>query len=171
MSDDDPQTGTCTETAETIHDVGKVAVADHARLMAENQRTLDVTRAADRRARDLHARIEEAKARVELPGLADSEVPARVDDEMKISIDSPVTTETHHHYPPAELGPSQPAKKTTGTLVKAALAAALLGTGAGGGVAAPWLMGIFGGGDKPAAVDTDTQYELRFGPPETPGHD
>ena len=71
----------------------------------------------------------------------------------------------NHNYP------APPAKKTAGTLIKAAIGAALLATGVGAGAGIPWLMGAFGGGDKPAAVDTNTQYELRLGPPEAPGQD
>ena len=88
----------------------------------------------------------------------------RGDDAMGVKIGD----EIHHHYPPP---PEAPVQKTAGTLAKIALTAALLGTGAGGGVLVPWLLGAFGGGDKPTAVDTDTQYELRLGPPETPGQD
>jgi len=72
---------------------------------------------------------------------------------------------TNNHYYPAEQPPKpEPppievvredqtavSQKPLGTLAKAAVAAALLGTGVGGGVAVPWLAGMFAA--KPPAVD------------------
>lgn len=65
-------------------------------------------------------------------------------------------TVTHNHYP----------AKSTSWLAKAALGAALLGGGAGVGVAVPWLLGAFDSVASPPPVeDRDTQFELRLVPP------
>ncbi len=111
----------------------------------------------------------------ELAGEAESggdDSPLLEEDPMRIMAarDVQITYDQRPPAPPpevpvaAEVPPA--AKKTAGLLAKAAITAALLGTGAGGGVLIPWAMGAFGGADKP---DADTQYELRIGPPETPG--
>jgi len=64
--------------------------------------------------------------------------------------------EIHNHYYPAAPEPEKPAKASgiVGTLAKAALAAALLGSGAGVGVGVPWLLGMFKQ-EQPAAVPVE----------------
>ena len=154
------------ETAETIHKAGKVHLADNLRLMADNQQTLNTTRADDRRSRDLHARVEEAKAKEKVAGLAPAAGRKIMDDEaVRINIDSPMSTVNHHH-PPA-------ARQQTGTLLyayqKMVLVAALVAGGAGLGVGIPLLLD----GLKPSpavapvAPDEDTLFELRLVPAKT----
>ena len=121
----------CGQTAETVHDSGKLMVAEAARLMGDNQQTLDVTNRADERSRDLHQRVEEAAANKKYPNLA--EPSSRSKEEMKINIDSPTTV--NHNYPlpesPVVLPSVDRRKKILGPIAKAALAAALIGSGAG----------------------------------------
>lgn len=94
---------------------------------------------------DAHRMGVAAMKGVELPDPIESEV-----DDMGDSFSIAGDT-VHHHYP---------ASKPMGTLAKAALAAALLGTGAGGGVAVPWLLGLLDQQQPPAVVtpaDSSTQ--------------
>lgn len=132
------------ETADTIHNIGKTQLADHLRLMADNQKDLDVVNVADQRSRDLKGRIEEAQAKKQFPDLPSPGPPPEA-DEVKINVDSPTTVT--HNYP-------QPAS----ALAKVALGAALLaGGGAGAGVTALLLNRL----SQPPAetTDEDTQYE------------
>lgn len=67
-----------------------------------------------------------------------------------------------------------PAASKMGLLAKAALAAALIGGGAGVGAGVPYLLSILQQQPETPAVeqseqsDQDTQYELRIGTPSTP---
>ena len=150
------------QTAETLHDAGKLQVADAARLLGDNQTTLNHVNAEDARLRDLHGRIQEAEARKQHPELAPPAASTE-DQEMKINIDSPVTV--NHNYPetssPADPPHGQPVHR--GLLSKAApllLAGALGASGVGLPLAVSYALGMF---DKPAAsVDTDTQYMIRL---------
>lgn len=143
----------CTETAETIHNRDKVAVAEHLRLMADNQKDLDMVNASDARSRDLTARLADAQAAQQFPHIAGPS-PPREAEEVKINVDSPTTT--NHNYPPPSA--PQPVAKPMGALGKAAIAAWLLGSGA----AIPWAVGLIGGSAPPPAVDADTQYESQI---------
>lgn len=152
------------ETADTIHNIGKAQLADHLRLMADNQKDLDMVNASDRRGRDLSARVEEAQARKQFPDLAAPAPPLEA-DEVKINVDSPTTV--NHNYPaPAEPVVPPSVAKPASMLAKAALTAALLGSGGGIGMIAAGL--LLDKPDPPPAVDTtdkDTQFELRLVPP------
>lgn len=126
--------------------------------------------------RDLQQRVEEAKAKGELgDDLGDSQEFGRggEGEDMKINIDSPVTTEVHHHYSspsiPTVEPTSEPAiepavtpedkaipelptpvsdlKKPAGKLMKAAIVTALLASGAGGVAIPAWALGMFNGGN------------------------
>lgn len=149
------------ETADTIHNAGKVQLADALRLMTDNQRTLDVTNADDRRSRDLHARTEEAMARAKVENLAPAQSPEREED-MRISIDSPTTTTVNHNYP-AEEKVAESTVNPAGLLAKGAVIAALLAGGIGAGVAVERAIGV---SQPPPAVETpvdnDTRYESRI---------
>jgi len=146
------------ETADTIHNVGKVQLADSLRLMADNQRTLNRTNADDQRRRDLHARIEEAEATKKMNGIASAPQKPTGDEDMQILVDSPTTV--HHNYPPPKTEATPEPKKPAGTLAKAALAAALLGTGAGGGVAVPWALGLFNQQPPPVETPVDSLQQI-----------
>lgn len=84
------------QTAEQVlADLGKIRTADHARLLADNQRLLDLVHRHDARERDLSYRIQEADARRRYGAdLPPAELPT--DEEMHIYIDSPITV-----HPPA----------------------------------------------------------------------
>lgn len=164
--------GNDNETAETIHNAGKVQLADTLRLMGDNQRTLNATNAADRRRRELDARVEERMAHERVDNLGGSQ-PLVGEEEMRINVDSPTTTTVNHYYPPdvaADPDPSprlipQPEtrpKPSAGVLVKAAIAAGLIVSGAGLGAAVPWALGMFNRPPPPveAPVDTVTQIEI-----------
>lgn len=145
------------ETADTIHNAGKVHLADNLRLMADNQRTLDVVNEQDRRLRGLHARTEEAFAKSKAPGLADPQQPEKEED-MKILVDSPTTTTVNHHHPPP-----QPA----GALAKVAVAAALLSGGLGMGIVAERVVSLFNRPPAPTPVvetpaEAGPEYEWRI---------
>ena len=127
---------------EILRSAGKLEMADHARLMGDNQRDLDMVHQDDQRARDLQARIAEAKA----PEGTTQPAPANPTggDGMNVLIDSPTTT---HNYP---------APKASG-LKKAAVAAALLC--AGGLVAA---LGYQQFKPQPTAPPADASYDVLF---------
>gem|GEM_PF-5504550 len=74
----------------TMNNWGKIQLADHLRLLGDNQRTLDAANRADARARDLHQRVEEARAKGSVEGLA-TPPPDEDWDPMNIYIDSPVS--------------------------------------------------------------------------------
>lgn len=66
-------------------------------------------------------------------------------DKMGVEIGDRIN---NHYYPP------QPAaKKPMGALAKAAIATALIGSGAGGVAAVPWLIGLFEQAQQPPAVE------------------
>lgn len=69
--------------------------------------------------------------------------PAAAREEMRIMAGGNVTVT------------SPPAKSVASVLTKAAIAAALLASGAGAGIGVPWALGMF---DQPAAQ----KYELRL---------
>jgi len=137
---------------------GKLRVAEQARLLADNQRTLDMVHKADQKSRDLHARVEEARAAEKHQGIAAAEQRA-AEEEMNILIDSPTTN--NYATPATAASPTS----TAGSLAKkAAIAAALLGAGGAAGLV-PYVAGLLGN-EPPAVeqtVDTDTQYELGLG--------
>lgn len=147
------------ETADTIHNIGKVEVADHLRLLADNQKDLDIVNAADRRGRDLTARVEEAQARKQFPDLAAPSPPPEA-DEVKINVDSPTTV--NHNYPQTAV-PRKTPKRPSGLVMAASMAGLFIG---GGGVGASVAMLL--SPKPPPVVDTtdkDTQFELRLVPP------
>lgn len=102
---------TLVETAQALDTLGpldKLVTADYARLMSDNQRVLT-----------LAAKRAEAFARYEAKQMGEKITPG--EDDMQISIDSPVTT-THHHLPP-----TPPSGGIGKALAGAAIATALLG--------------------------------------------
>lgn len=158
------------QTAETLSQAGKLRVADAARLLAENNKTLDMTRRADERSRALHASVEEAIAQ-EKYGVAPPESASKPgDDEVNILIDSPTTT--HHHAAPAAKAPAiepPPAIPSGGRILRTIAFGALM-TAGGAGIATlvPWIASkvdkppVVAPAEKPAA-DVDTRYDLRLG--------
>jgi hypothetical protein len=140
----------CTETADTIHNIGKIQAADHLRLLADNQRTLDMCHEADRLSRGL---------------------PPAEYDAVKIQVDSPTTVHNHYATPPADTQPvaaiaadEARSPTLTGLLAWAAIAAALLAAGAG----IPWAIGSIIADttptviEQPEAIDTDTHGEWQI---------
>jgi hypothetical protein len=83
-------------------------------------------------------RIGEVTARNAMTGnVADTNGWPSGDEKMGVDIGDEIH---NHYYPPP---PSSPAKTPMGTLAKAAVAAALIGTGAGGVAAVPWIAELF----------------------------
>lgn len=131
-----------------VQTLDKIGVASRAAAMADQARLLN---RADRRATHDDAyneRLRDTLARARLGDGMAAPPPAEGDD-MQISIDSPVIV--NHHYPAPAVSPSADAPaaatdspSTASTwLKKAAVAAALLGTGGGAGVGIPWAAGAF----------------------------
>jgi len=97
-------------------------------------------------------RIGEVLARNAMTGnMADTNGWPSGDEKMGVDIGDVI----HNHYYPPKPEPAAP--KPMGNLAKAAIAAALLGTGAGGMAAAPWIAGLFSQGQPP--VVSQPQYE------------
>jgi len=115
---------------------GKIKLADHLRLLADNQRTLDDWAAAVAADRAFLQRLVESKAG--LPAAKEGEpgaVPGEPD--MQIAIDSPTTTTVNHNYPaPPAASPAAAAvaavKSRLSGLSKAGILAAILGSGVAG---------------------------------------
>jgi len=110
-------------------------------------------------------------------GRPDAAVDRLMEDNMQVRIGD----EVHHHHPapepttttaPQPAATSAPAGAPRSTLTdwlkRAAVAAALLGTGGAIPVAGAYLLNWIRPATEaaPAAVDTDTQYELRLGGPD-----
>lgn len=118
---------------ELLTDLGKLRVADHARLMADNQRILDAIRKDDDWQRDLNRRVSESQAAQQcgpsLPPVVPPVEPAS-EEPVNIFVDSPIT----HYHPPA----SPAAVPTPGPQVTpSARAPAAASVGA---KLAPWAM-------------------------------
>jgi len=152
------------ETAQTIHNAGKVHLADSLRMMGDNHKTVQMTNESDRRVRDLHARTEEAVALARFPDMAPASKRPEESEDMKISIDSPVTTNNHY-----ESAPEPPHPATTGLLPKLALGAGLLAAGVGVGSQLPISQPQQPTAEPPVievpvieAIDNDTQAEWRI---------
>lgn len=110
----------------------KLKMANHARLMQDNQRLLDRTAAADKSLRDQRRRFREAQLD-KLTAAEPEEAPVPDDDAMgDVNIDSPTTV--HNHYPPPPV--LAPARSRWPAV--AALTLGLLAAGAGSG-AVLWL--------------------------------
>lgn len=104
----------------------KVRMANHIRLMQDNQRVLDTSTAEDRALRQQRHRMREYQMdRMGVPGSTTLKFP---EDEMgEIKIDSPVTT-NHYHVPPTAPPPSPGVPGwMTAALVGTTLLAAALG--------------------------------------------
>lgn len=139
--------------AEAINNAGKIHQADNLRLMADNQRTLDICNAADRVSRDL-------------PPVKESS------EDMRILVDSPTTT--NHYHPEPAIVPDPVKPVAAGYTTRALITAAILGSALGAG--AFTAMNIVAKlADPPAVevpiepivgtpIDTNTEYEagIRF---------
>jgi hypothetical protein len=133
----------------------KLQIADRARLMMDNQNTLNRTNRSDQQFRDFTAKQREhlAMKHGQIGEPMESEKP---DEPMEIKIDSP-TTVTHHHT-----APPPPQTSTLAKLAMAGVAAAGLGSGIGIPLAVMSYMS-----NKPVPVaeaqpDTDTKYGLKI---------
>ncbi len=86
--------------------------------------------------------------------------PAPAGEEMRIMAARDVTVYPNPPATPPPLPTSSPGKATS-TLVKAAMVAALVGSGAGAGLAIPWMTSMLEPPPPPAApVDTTTQITI-----------
>ena len=99
------------ETAESILDnIGKLKVADHARLLADNQSTLDRSNRSDESHRDYTRRVREAQAKQVFGENWEPAIPQKAgDDPMQIFIDSPVTISRPDSTPTPAATPTQQA--------------------------------------------------------------
>lgn len=136
----------------------KVRMANHLRMMQDNQRVLDTSVAEDRAVRAQRHRMREYQMdRMGVPGNTTLEFPK--EDEMgDIKIDSP---DTHNHYypqPPCAPGKAPWIAAGLATVVAAALGGSLLG-------------GLWNKPPPPAApvnttVEKTEGFRLRLVPPE-----
>ena len=87
-------------------------------------------------------------------------MPEKEDDPMRILAAGDVTV--YQNEPPKSEppGPVAAMKKTVGPIVKAAIAAALLGSGIGAGAAIPWVLGMLNPPAAETPVDTIGQIVL-----------
>jgi hypothetical protein len=137
------------EMAEKILDnIGKLKVADHARLMADNQATLDRSNRSDEAHRDYSQRVREAQAKQVFGGNWEPPIPQKAgDDPMQIFIDSPITVSQPERQPPANQPP--PPAETKPSLAAKAL---------------PWLLagaaGLGGAGLAGALIDREPAVEM-----------
>ena len=98
--------------------------------------------------------------------IEEPETPSR-DDDMKVNIDSPVTTTVHHNYLPETPTPTTPMTPTNQTQpeqsfwAKYGLPIALLTTAGGATVGGLTAWGLSGGGGDPGP-DTNTEYRLEL---------
>jgi len=142
----------------------KLRMADHARLMADNEKVLQAERAQVERDRDYEQRVAESVASSRLGGgMGQSSQSGQSEaEEMKILIDSPTTTHIHEPEQP------QPAQKKS-SLWPLVLTAALAASGGGAAGLIPWALGAFSG-DEPAASeyrDTTRRIEIEKYEPST----
>ena len=87
-------------------------------------------------------------------------------DEMGDAMRIMAARDVYVNQPPEISAPTNPPSATTrkavGTLGKAALAAAILGSGAGAGGAAMWALGKLSSPPVVESADQNTQYEARI---------
>jgi hypothetical protein len=137
---------------EVLTDLGKLRVADHARLMADNQRLLDAARKNEDWQRDLTRRVAEFQA----GQLCGNDLPpaeSATEEPVNIYVDSPITIHPQAAAPaalPAPASPSPPrptaapiapAPSLAAKLAPYALiAASTLGAGGLGAAAATYLL-------------------------------
>lgn len=158
---DDPATPDREWVAKGFDRWAKVRVANQARLLVDNQRTLNTANAADRARRDLAHRMEEwsfdrfKKRHPTGEPMHDPKtggITYPEDDEMAINIDSPTTINNTYQSPASSPGvptSSPPASSSTTGLpnwVKAAVGTALLASGIGMGTGITAYLNS-GGGD------------------------
>jgi hypothetical protein len=95
------------ETAEAMMDnIGKLKVADHARLMGDNQATLERSNRSDEAHRDYTRRVREAQARKVFGENWEPPLPLKPgDDQMQIFIDSPITVSQPERTPQQQTTP------------------------------------------------------------------
>jgi len=149
---------------------GKLKLADHARMMADNQRTLDDVAAATAADRSFLRRL--VQSRAGLPAADGPPAEETGEPEMQIAIDSPTTV--NHNYPAptaASPAPSAPGaiaaiKTRLSGLAKAGILAAILGSGAAG-YAIPKLASILSPAPSPAPIvepapQAGRDYQLEF---------
>lgn len=148
------------EVTQTALQWAKIHIADYARLMMDNQKTLNMSADSETKLRDFQNRQREhlGKRLNQVGGepMASSEEP------MEVKIDSP--TITHNHAAPA---PTPPGMSPFAKAAVAGVAAAGLGAGVGVPVAAAYLMNR----PQPAAVvqpadNASTQYNLKIFRPQ-----
>jgi len=146
-----------------LNKLGKIKVADHARLMVDNQRTLNTTLAADRAHRSLGQRIQEwhfdhfrgsqggGQVATQRPGVG---IDFGKDDDMGINIDSPTTI---NYHVPQEPAPT-PAVAGTSTLGKVVQGASLLFGGVGLSAIVGAALGLLNRPSEPAPPTAPVPY-------------
>lgn len=168
MQQDESLTG---EARETMLQWTKLQIADHARLMMDNQKTVNRTNKSDERFRDFQHRQREHLAEKVGHLRKASGDDVSEEDPMEIKIDSPTTINETHNHMPSESKPEQTNPKTdlAKSAVAAGVAALLLGTGITAPLVAwnltrPAIEQAKEIVEKPTPVfdDTDTQYGLRI---------
>lgn len=180
---DNPETPERDWVARGLQQLGKLGLANRARLMADNQHTLDTSNAADRARRELAHHMDEwnfERVKTKSAGNAAASHASGAantgltfpDEEMRINIDSPTTfnyvmPESANAQPPAVAPPAAPSPAASAGLSKLALAGMLAAATAGGAVpagVAAYLM-------RPAAqaaVEAGKDFGLDLLPPDKP---
>lgn len=140
---------------EVLTDLGKLRVADHARLMADNQRILDAAKKTDDWQRDLTRRVAESQA----GQLCGNDLPpaeSATEEPVNIYVDSPITIHppaaapaalpapASPPPPPPTAAPTAPASPSPSLAAKLApyalIAASTLGAGGLGAAASTYLL-------------------------------
>jgi len=130
------------EVAESILDnVGKFMVADHARLLAENQATLERSNRSDESHRDYTRRVREAQAKQVFGANWEPPMPMKSgDDPMQIFIDSPITVSQESSPRPQGTQQQVPTVSPTSTAKSNWMLPLVLAGALGTGVAIPLVI-------------------------------
>lgn len=121
----------------------QVNLADYLRLMADNQRVLQITAATSQTHSQQALQLRQAQLNKALADLGQPsppqpapEPPMPSDEMGNILVDSPTTTNHNYPAPPAPPAPVTPPATGLSTAAKLALAGAMLGTGGAGALGA-----------------------------------
>lgn len=182
------------KAADLLRDRGELLLADQMRLMADNQATLDQCNKHDQKIRDLDMRVAEAVAKGKYESMEDESEEKEGKKDMKILLHSPTTNVYQFPKEEKEEGKKEDSffkavnkvdtimeeikeeekkSRIPDILKKAAVMAALVGSGAGA-VAIPWAIKALNKPDRPVESpvtfeDTRMDVEIEKFVPEREG--